>query len=114
MKARRNRSKRGARNSEATTERELRRMIAALRRGLLGDTDSFEGAVRRLRQQLIARGGDGRLRDVVCHLDEDGRGALLAANWTSDEPVIAGFTLSEPTSEDEFDPDFYVRRAVAS
>lgn len=100
-----------SRNVEAVTERELQKFVATLRKGL-GVDDSFEKAVASLRQQVIARGGDGVLRDVVCFLSEDGRSAMLAAEWGSDQPVCTNFAL--PIAESEFDPEFYVAKPEAA
>jgi hypothetical protein len=43
---------------DAATAREMQKFVVALRRGRGVDT-SFENAVASLREQLIARGGDG-------------------------------------------------------
>src|SRR5512143_2040284 len=99
-----------SRNVEAATERELQRMIDALRRGLENDGPTFADAVLSLHQQLAERGdASGRLRDVQCHLDESGTGALLYANWSSDDCVFARFALPAQITEDAFDAGAYVR-----
>ena len=85
----------------------------AMRREFASNAPSFEQAVATLRRQSIARGGDGTLRDVECFLCEDGRSAVLYADWSSDNPAVAGFRLPSPTTEAKFNPDFSVARALA-
>jgi hypothetical protein len=84
-----------------------------MRREFASNAPSFEQAVATLRRQSIARGGDGTLRDVECFLCEDGRSAVLYADWSSDNPAVAGFRLPSPTTEAKFNPDFSVARALA-
>ena len=87
----------------------MNRILADVRRGLFGGA-TFEEAVNDLRRQLLARGGDGELRDVECFLSEDGRSAMLAAEWSSDRPVTANFSLPVSVTEANFDAQSYVRR----
>ena len=49
------------------------------------------------------------MRDMECHLDEDGTAALLYALWSSDDPMYARFVLPTPTTEDAFDPEAYLK-----
>ena len=87
----------------------MQQILVVIRREL-GTDLTFSGAVVNLHQQLVARGDtSGRLRDMQCHLDESGTGALLYANWESDDPVFARFVLPTPTTEDAFDPEAYLK-----
>ena len=83
--------------------------LDAVRRSLFGG-NTFQEAVADLRRQLIARGGDGTLHDCQCFLCEDGRSAMLYADWGSDQTVCATFTLPVSVTEDTFDAQCYVRR----
>jgi hypothetical protein len=77
---------------------------------------TLEEAVACLERELLRRGEDGVLRDVVCHLvAESGNEALLASNWHDDgEPPWAFFALPRHYGDDEsFDEALWVERAIA-
>jgi hypothetical protein len=50
----------------------------------------------------------GQESDWQCHLCEDGRHAMLFANYYSDEPVMYVFNLPATIDEDVFDPQLYL------
>ena len=109
MKARRkSKRRRVTRDVEREFNRHMQAVLRAMREGFGTGGPSFEDAVNNLRRQVIARGGDGTLRDCQCFLCEDGRSAVLYADWGSDQTVCATFML--PVTEREFDGEAYVRR----
>jgi hypothetical protein len=71
-------------------------------------------AVASVEQQLLARGEDVVLRDVVVFLVESGDEAVLWANWTDDDdPPRACFTLPRHYGDDEAFPEaLWVERAL--
>ena len=71
-------------------------------KSLLSSVCPLRGVKRTRRYEWSAR-------DVQCHLDESGTGALLYANWSTDDPVFARFVLPTQTTEDAFDAEAYVR-----
>lgn len=97
-----------ARDVDSEFDRRMGAVLHAMRKGFGTGGPSFEDAVNNLRRQVIARGGDGTLRDCQCFLCEDGRSAVLYADWGSDQTVCATFML--PVTEREFDGEAYVRR----
>jgi hypothetical protein len=58
-----------------------------------------------LRAQALARGGDGKLRDLAVFLCEDGLHVMIFADYTSsDDSPMAVLKLDGQISEDAFDP----------
>ena len=112
MSARRKKPRQRSRSRRAEGDefnRHMKAVLDAMRKGFGTAGPSFEEAKQELRRRLRQRGDSTRLRDVVCFLNEDCRTAMLAANWSSDEPVCAHFLLPVSTTEDTFDGAAYVR-----
>jgi hypothetical protein len=75
----------------------------------------FSAACSKLRHELRAKTGDGRLRDLEAWLDYDSKSVFLAALWSDDEASIAvRFLLPETMSGDEFDREVVIKAAEAS
>jgi hypothetical protein len=82
--------------------------LLRMARDAFANAEAFSQARDRLQREIMRRGGDGRLRDVQAHLAEDMRTVLIYAEWSSDTPASASFTLAKPLrSERDFEPEFY-------
>jgi hypothetical protein len=88
--------------------------FATMLRDALTFEDSFAAAQLSLRRQPMARGLDGRLAGVQCHMHSDGRTAVLYSHYdVFENPPCAAFRLPRQYSDDEFDPGQYVARCEA-
>jgi hypothetical protein len=75
----------------------------------------FSTACSKLRNALVQKTGDDRLRDLAVWLDYDCQSAFLAALWSDDEASIAvRFRLPEPISAGEFDRQMFIDAALSS
>ena len=81
--------------------------IFAIARDAFKNDAAFATAKDSLQKQMVARGGDGTLRDVQVSLCADGVTVHLFAAWETDEPATASFKLAKSTSEANFDSGLY-------